>query len=463
MYETGDTICAVGSAAAAQAAACESIIRVSGPGAFAAVADLFSTERPIRCPGVTTGAIAVDGLTLDAALYAFAGPRSYTGEDLAELHFFAAGCVVERVMANLLSRTRPAGPGEFTLRAYLNGRIDLSQAEAVAQVVAGSNMVQVAAAGKLLAGKLAQTIADLRRRILDLLSLLEAGMDFSGEDIIFVTPQEAVASAGHIRSALQQVLDGGIRYEAMIDLPSVGLAGASNAGKSSLLNALLGQHRSIVSDERATTRDVLTGMLELQQCRCILFDCAGLGPPESSAGLLDELGRQAAVEAINAAELVLFCVDLSKDDYTEDARIRELIACDNVVLVGTKADLQAATDLPRKAATLADALGDTPVITSAKTARGIDALGDCIERMLIELTTGAGEAADRITINQRHHTVVCQATEYLDQAIGELAGKNDEIAAMLLRSAYERLAGLEKEDIDEAILERIFSNFCIGK
>lgn len=463
MYETGDTICAVSSAAATGGQVCESIIRISGPDAFSAAGEVFSTDRPTRCPGVTTGIIAVDGLTMDAALYAFAAPRSYTGEDLAELHFFAAGCVVERVMVRLLGRTRAAGPGEFTLRAYLNGRIDLSQAEAVAQIVSASNTAQLAAAGKLLAGRLARTIADLRRQILDLLSLLEAGMDFSGEEIAFVTTEEAVASARHIRSALRQVLDGGIRYEAVIDLPSVGLAGAANAGKSSLLNAMLGQPRSIVSDARATTRDVLTGILQLEQCRCVLFDCAGLGPPESSAGLLDELGRRAAVEAVNAADLVLFCVDLSKHDYDDDVHIRRLIVPGRVVVVGTKSDLVAQTDVPRKSAELAEALGGPVIVASARTTQGIAALGACIEAVLIELTAGAGEAADRIAINQRHHTLVSEAVGCVDEAIDELAGENDEIAAMLLRSAYERLAGLEKEDIDEAILERIFSNFCIGK
>ena len=109
-------------------------------------------------------------------------------------------------------------------------------------------------------------------------------------------------------------MGGSIRYEEMIDLPSVGLTGASNAGKSSLLNALLRQERSIVSDQRATTRDVLCGVLELEKCRCTLFDCAGLKHAETDSGLLDELAAQAAVEAINAANMVLLCVDLAKDD-----------------------------------------------------------------------------------------------------------------------------------------------------
>ncbi len=462
MYETGDTICAV-SSPAPNAAICESIIRVSGPSAFAAVDEVFSADRPMMRPGVTTGAVTVEDVAFDAALYSFAHPRSYTGEDLAELHFFAPACVVERLMALLAARTRPAGPGEFTLRAYLNGRIDLTQAEAVAQIVAASNTAQIAAAGKLLAGRLAHTIADLRRRILDLLSLLEAGMDFSGEDIAFITADKAVDSATRIRSQLQRILDGGIRFEAMIDLPSVGLAGAPNAGKSSLLNTLLGRPRSIVSPARATTRDVLTGVLQLPKCRCVLFDCAGLGPPETAAGLLDRLARRAAVDAVNAADMVLLCVDMSKDDYTEDVAVRRMIAPARAAVVATKTDLVSQTDLPRKSDLLANKFAAPVIVTSAKTPHGTDDLAAYIESALIELTASAGEADDRIAINRRHHTIVADAVRSIDEAVDELARGREEIAAMLLRSAYQRLAGLEKEDIDEAILERIFSRFCIGK
>jgi len=460
MYQTGDTICAVSSATAYEGP-CESIIRISGPMAFAAAEAVFSAEGPLRRPGVSTGMIKVDGLALDASLYSFAAPRSYTGEDLAELHFFAAWCVVERVMAELTSLTRPAGPGEFTLRAYLNGRIDMTQAEAVAQIVAGSNSVQLAAAGRLLEGRLGSTIGVIRRRILDLLSLLEAGMDFSGEDISFITSERAAALAREIRTALDQVIEGSVRYENLIDLPSVGLAGTPNAGKSSLLNALLGRQRSIVSQTCATTRDVLTGVLQLPDCRCVVFDCAGLGEPQSSAGLLDELGRQAAAEALKSADIVLFCVDMAKADLDEDLAVGKMIGHKRAVVVGTKADLVVESDAALRLATFADSRPS--VLTSTRTGQGLNALAACIESALIDITAGSGGTADRIAINQRHEKIVSAAIEYLEEASAELSAGNEEVAAMLLRSAYERLGGIEKEDVDEAILERIFSNFCIGK
>ena len=407
--------------------------------------------------------IAVADIETDAALYAFTSPRSYTGEDLVELHFFSAGCVVELVMEKLLAFARQAGPGELTLRAYLNGRIDLSQAEAVAEIVAGSNAFQLQAAQKLLAGKLSQSAAKIREDILDVLSLIEAGLDFSTEGITFLGPNEATERIERITEALEAMLGGSIRYEEMIDLPSVGLAGASNAGKSSLLNALLGQERSIVSDQKATTRDVLCGVLELEKCRCTLFDCAGLKRTETDSGLLDELAAQAAAEAINAANMALLCVDMAKTDYSEDIEIVRTMHAGELALVATKADLMDAEDLKRKAAQLTELFDSEFIVTSTRSGRGIDSLRALIDSRIIRLTAGAAEAADRIAINQRHRKVVAETIEHLSAAGGQMALGNDEIAAMFLRSAYEVLAGLEKENIDEAVLERIFSNFCIGK
>ncbi|RKY04130.1 MAG: hypothetical protein DRP66_12130, partial [Planctomycetota bacterium] len=352
---------------------------------------------------------------------------------------------------------------EFTLRAYLNGRIDLSQAEAVAEIVAGGNAFQLQAAQKLLAGKLSQTAAQIRQEILDVLSLIEAGLDFSTEDITFVGPDEATEKIERITEALETLLAGGIRYEEMIDLPSVGLAGTSNAGKSSLLNALLGQERSIVSDQKATTRDVLCGVLELEKCRCTLFDCAGLKRAEADSALLDELAAQAAAEAINAANMVLLCVDMAKTDYSEDIEISRTIGAGRIALVATKADLLDEQDSKRKQTQLAELFDSQLVVTSTRSGRGIGSLRALIDSRIVSLTAGAAEAADRIAVNQRHRKIVAETIEHLDDAAGQMALGNDEIAAMFLRSAYEVLAGLEKEDIDEAVLDRIFSNFCIGK
>ncbi|RKY08485.1 MAG: hypothetical protein DRP65_09035, partial [Planctomycetota bacterium] len=200
---------------------------MSGPRTPAILKEIFQPVRDFAKRGIVKGKISIDDeLQIAATVYVFLGPASYTGEDLAEIHIFAAEVVVQQVLRKLFAEARLAGPGEFTLRAYLNGKMDLSQAEAVARVVAGSNELQLEAAQKLLAGRLCETTGEIRRELLEILSLIEAGLDFAGEDIEFVTVQRAIDTISAIRSRLEELLTGSIRYEEEIYMPAVGLAGA---------------------------------------------------------------------------------------------------------------------------------------------------------------------------------------------------------------------------------------------
>ncbi|MBN1456919.1 MAG: 50S ribosome-binding GTPase, partial [Sedimentisphaerales bacterium] len=338
MYDLSDTITAPAAPSLGENTIAKSVIRISGPKALILLDDIFDIKINKRCAKTKTVRLQKN-ICIDLTAYGFIAPNSYTGEDLAELHFFAPACLVELVLEKLLQNSRLAGPGEFTLRAYLNGRIDLAQAEAVAQIVSSSNTAQLAAAEKLLAGSLSQKISLIRNNILDILSLIEAGLDFSGEDIEFVSQKNAVKTIETIKDQLNDILNNSIRYEEMIDLPSVGLAGAPNAGKSSLLNTLLGRQRSIVSDTRATTRDVLTGTLSLEKNRIALFDCAGLSPASGQTSLLDNIAQQAAAEALKNADIVLFCIDMTKDDFSDDISVLNLIESKEIIYIAAKCDL----------------------------------------------------------------------------------------------------------------------------
>ena len=303
-----DTIVAVSSARGG----IRSTVRLSGPDACTVCEQVFTPYHAPVASGIQTGSVAIDGqLAVDAWLYLFVAPHSYTGEALAEIHLEAGPAVVEAFVQSLLARgLRPAGPGEFTARAYLHGKLDLAQAEAVNEIIASSNRFQLSAAERLLRGRLAETIGGIRVDLLDCLSLIEAGLDFSGEDIEFIGTQEAVARLDKIKVELEALLTGSIRYESVLGLPAIGIAGAPNAGKSSLLNALLGQERSIVSESRKTTRDVLSGLWTTDRFQCVLFDCAGLlACPD---GIVDELAQQAAIEALRHCQAVIFCVDATK-------------------------------------------------------------------------------------------------------------------------------------------------------
>jgi tRNA modification GTPase len=361
---------------------------------------------------------------------------------------------------------RPAEAGEFTARAYLNNKIDLAQAEAVNEVITASNTFQLAAAENLLAGRFGQTTEQISSTILDCLSRLEAGLDFSTEDIELANQTAIIATLSRIINQLQELLSGSIRCESMLDLPAVGIAGAPNAGKSTLLNKLLGRHRSIVSHQRKTTRDILTGELVVSGCRCVLFDCAGLITQRET--ILDELAQRAAIEALRNALVVIFCVDAAKPDLCEDLAIHRLINPSQLINVATKTDLLSERNIAERTSQLKSLFGCDFLPISAHAGSGLDKLKAEIADKLIASATGQdgfslAEGKYGIALTARHRQAITSATADLEKAIDELKAGNDEVAAMMLRTAYNQLSHIGQHNIDEQLLDRIFSRFCIGK
>jgi tRNA modification GTPase len=540
MYELNDTIVAVSSPTSDKRV----IVRITGPETIETCKQIFTSPVSIRRrtkdegrgTRLVTGSVTIDNeLEVDAQLYLFLTPHSYTGDDTAEIHIHTNPAVTEVLIGNLLGKgLRMAGPGEFTARAYLNGKIDLSQAEAVNEIIVSSNAFQLAAAEKLLSGRLSETTAKVRSAIMDCLSLIEAGLDFSAEDIELESVAEVIERLLGVKEQLEQLLSGSIRYESLIDLPAVGIAGAPNAGKSSLLNTLLGKERSIISHKRKTTRDVLTAICTLAHCRCVLFDCAGLvlcqDPIRDPTGkisngadnVLDELAQQAAIEALRNSAVVVFCVDISKDPRpkTQDARRKSQdfglwaeeiglwslvwsLGSVGLIPVATKCDLVSEQVLSNRLAELNELFGPAPkstpanrfssmdnktehnkedfgvgfLVTSAETGAGLDLLRESIDKKIIEVEPGFKTSKSgasplfestqsSVGLTVRHQQAVTEAIENVSESIGELRAGNDEVAAMMLRAAYQAVSGIESVTgghVDEQILEQIFSSFCIGK
>lgn len=473
MYNINDTIVAVSSPGCDKRV----IIRITGPDTIETCQRIFIPPITESKPGIICGNVVVEeDLKLEAKLYLFLAPHSYTGEDLAEIHIDTNPAVTEVIIDGLFGRgLRMAGPGEFTARAYLNGKIDLAQAEAVNEIIVSSNAFQLSAAEKLLSGRLSQTTAKISSSIVDCLSLIEATLDFSGEDIEPEGGPELIEKLLGIKAQLEGLLTGSIRYESLIDLPAVGIAGAPNAGKSSLLNKLLGRERSIVSHSRKTTRDVLSAPYSLANCRCVLFDCAGL--IIQTEDILDKLAQQAAIEALRNSAVVVFCVDISKDDFTEDISIRQLIEPQILIPVATKCDLVSEEVLSNRIGELNELLGIEPSAISSETDAGLESLKETIDKKIIESKPGFGASKSNarlfsegvqssVALTARHKKAVTEAIENTEETIGELKDGNDEIAALMLRSAYQAVSGIETVTgghIDEKILDEIFSRFCIGK
>jgi tRNA modification GTPase len=486
MYDLTDTIVAVSS----PSGGVRSVIRITGPQTLPTCEGIFeptpalqirNLQSTIRHSCILSGSVRVsDELTTAAWLYLFFAPHSYTGDDLAEIHIHASRIIVEALVQRLLARgLRLAGPGEFTARAYLNGKLDLAQAEAVNEIISSSNRLQLEAAEKLLGGRLTKAADEIREALLDCLSRIEAGLDFSGDDIEFISAQAAAERLATIQKSLEALLAGSIRCETLIDLPAVGIAGAPNAGKSSLLNALLGWERSIVSPQPKTTRDVLSGLLTTARFQCVLFDCAGLVVQPDNT--LDELAQRAAIEALHRCSAVLFCVDSTKPDMGEDTVIRALIKPKNVIYIATKSDLLSSKELSRKMEELKRAFQAEFLATSAKTGSGFQRLLDCCASAVAEsgselrpqskisnmsLRAQRGNLKSEMSIvalTARHRQAVTEATEGIRHAIVEVNRGNEDVAVMMIRAACQAISQIEQQSLDEQVLDRIFSRFCIGK
>jgi tRNA modification GTPase len=472
MYELNDIIVAAGSG---NTRAMRHIIRLSGSGA-AKELTCFSAVIDASRRYILPGKVRLAQMSFDAAAYIFPAQNSYTGDELIELHVECPLCVVEKLIEQLClrERIRLAGPGEFTARAFLNGKLDLTQAEAVAQIVSGSNEFQLQAAQKLLKGRLSQKLADLSAQILELLSLIEAGLDFSEEDITFITESQALRRVGRIVEGLEEIIANNVVYERMIGLPSVAITGCPNAGKSLLMNAVLGSERCIVSPVRATTRDVISEVLELGNCACVLSDCAGI-IRNDAVDDVDSIAQAAAREALNCSDIVVFCVDASKDDFDSELAIFEEINkmpptkvnerhINNVIALAVKSDMLTASALSRKLSRLEYLFQTKFMPLCSRDKDDVRLFLNVLEREVALCACGGRSSEEVIAVNRRHYEAVENCLAGVRQGLEEIRNGNDELASMYLRGSCCDLGELsEQQSIDERILDKIFSNFCIGK
>ena len=457
MYNLTDTIAAFSSSPTSDTI--YHIIRISGPSALdiistVAVEPLSDTHMRL----VNTKLTLEPDLTLDATLYIFRSPHSYTGDDLIELHLLCPQPIARAVLSLLFTNgARPAQPGEFTSRAYMNGKLDLAQAQAVAQIITATNTIQLRAAQQLLKGAFQAKLSHIQNDLLDILSLLEASLDFSQDDIEFITADQLAQRNTAIVAQIKDLLENSLPARQLLALPSVAIAGSSNAGKSSLFNALLRKSRSIVSHELATTRDVLTEILKLEHAHCAIFDCAGLLSAPSSP--IDQLAESAARDAIAAADLVIFCVDASASDFSADLALYRSINPNNTIFCATKSDLPNAA---KNIELLRKTFNADFIPASSLTAQNLPAILSRIDSALA--ASGDNISSQLIALDNRQRISLKTALDDLNQIFELLKSDNRPVISMLIRDAYGTLSEISQpHTLDEAVLDRIFSKFCIGK
>ncbi len=423
------------------------IVRLSGPGSLPVITTLFAPEggEALAGPrrGRWEGSLRLDGLAseLPADLYVWPGPHSYTGQDVCELHLLSSPPLVELLVAGLLrAGARAARTGEFTLRGFLAGKLDLTRAEAVLGVIEAGSRAELKQALSQLAGGVAQPLAELRDDLLDLLADVEAGLDFSDEDLSFVGQDDLLKRLGKAL-ALVTLVGKQVDQRSVSERPfRVVLSGRPNVGKSSLFNAL-GGASALVSPEAGTTRDYLVQALEIEGVAVELVDTAGWhavnGDVEAQA---EALGREQADEA----DLVLLCQEAGAPLTEEEQAL---------LARGEPAVLHVVTKCDR---------GSEPgggLATSAVTGEGLSRL----RSLLASKARGHARPALAPSLSRcRHHVTAC--LDHLRRAHNAaLFGDPPEVLALELRGALDQLGEMVGAVCTDDLLDRIFSRFCIGK
>ena len=449
------------------------ILRLCGPQAVPIADRLFAPDEPPALSARPGHACFLGRLrlsppeptpSLPAEAYLFRAPRSYTQQDVVELHTLGSPPVLSMTLQYCFaSGARLAEPGEFTARAFFSGQLDLSEVEGVGALIHAESDAQLRAGERLLHGALSRQATALQDRLSDALALVEADIDFAEEPIDFIRPDELRRRLQSIADDLCTLLTSSLSAERIETLPRVMLLGPPNVGKSSLLNRLSGLDRAICSALPGTTRDVLSAPLEMPHGEAILVDAAGLGRTET---YIDRLADAAVHDAVRQADVLLFVVDLSRQPMRPCFELLDDVPDRPMIVLANKTDLIPPAELPDRLHAI-DLPRRAPVLAvSALTGSGCAKLVAEIERALHAEPTRPG--ADLIALNSRHRHALTDAADAIDRAVALAAGLSEtldaaELIAIELRQASDDLGHIAGQVMTDDLLGRIFEGFCIGK
>lgn len=429
------------------------VVRVSGPDAVAVADKIWHGKKLADIPSHTAhlGKVFHNGAMLDQAVATvFRAPKSFTGEDVVEFSIHGSTYIQQAIVDSLVDAGASiAAPGEFTQRAFMNGRLDLAEAEAVADIIASSSKAAHALAVSQLQGRFSSHINILRDKLIDLAALLELELDFSEEDVSFADRDKLLEIAREIIGYIDRLAATFASGQAIRDGVPVAIVGRPNAGKSSLLNALLGTDRAIVSDIPGTTRDTVEDSAIINGIAFRFIDTAGI---RSTHDIVESLGIERSYASIAQARIILWLID---PDLPEDEKIStysdinsRISPSSTLLEVDSKADIASHPSAVNR------------LKVSVKTGEGLD---DLRQKLFDIASEGLPSDESLIVTNARHHSALIQARESLAQLIEGMSALTTDLLAEHLREAINALGSITGQISSDTILHTIFSRFCIGK
>ena len=439
------------------------IIRISGEKSLQVAQSIFKSKsgkmiKDYNARTLIYGTVVDNEKVIDEVLVAYMkGPNSYTAEDVIEINCHGGFISVKKILELILSKgVRLAEAGEFTKRAFLNGRIDLSQAEAIIDVIKSKTDMAHEVAQSQLEGSLAKKIKDLRMNVTEVLAHLEVSIDFAEEDVEEITYQTLEEKALDLRNEIKKLYDTAESGKILRDGLKTVIVGKPNVGKSSLLNSILGENRAIVTDIAGTTRDVIEEFVNIKGIPLKIFDTAVIRETED---VVEKIGVEKSRESFSTADLVIMVLDASRKLSEEDMEILESLKNKKTIVLLNKMDLEPQIELEK----IEEFVNSEDIIKiSALKHQGIEELQDKIEAMVYH---GSVKNSSNLMItNSRHKDALFKAYESINDAISAIEQRMPyDFIEVDFKNIWDYLGYINGDTVQEDLLDTIFSNFCIGK
>ncbi len=440
-----DTIAAIATSTATKSGV--NIIRLSGEESLAIAKKIFnsgSIKNSNWTPNMMyLGTVRGDTFAEKAFCVFYKMPKSYTGEDVVEIHCHGGQGIANAILQLCIEKgARPALAGEFTKRAFLNGKIGLAEAEGIAEMINAQSQSEILQSYRLLSGEISQGIYEMEDKLLQALAALEVRLDYPEEtedEPNFPIKQKIK----EVLAEIERLLDGARLAKVVTEGIDVAIIGLPNVGKSSLLNGLVMADRAIVTEYAGTTRDILTETIELDGIRFNILDTAGI---RDSHNEIEKKGIERTKAAIKAADIVLFVMDMSQPETEEERQLETLLKEKQVIRISNKSDVG---KFKRQQS----------IVIKAKPPSDIEA----VKQELLKMSEREKIFSTGIITRERHVYCLRLAKRHLEDALAEIDFQPAEISLVAVRAAYGELAKITGNDISESIIEEVFSTFCVGK